>query len=339
MSKYPPNQDYLIQEYKSRINRVIDYIDQNVGKELALEELAGIAHFSKFHFHRIFTSFTGETLFRFIARLRVEKAAFLLASHPGKSITEIALDCGFSSSASFARSFKEYFHESATAFRKKKQHGQSNMGKVESNQGQGISNQGKEKPVSFMYVDYRKNNELWRIQMGKESKTVQVKDFPEMTVAYVRYIGPYKGDAQLFARLSGQLFTWAGPRNLINFPETKYLVVYHDDPEITDESKLRVSVCITVPEDTEVNGGIGKMTVAAGKYAAARFELTSEEYGDAWAWVYSTWLPQSGYAPDDKPAFELYPYEENKQFFSGEHGKGDEEPKVTVDICVPVKPM
>jgi AraC family transcriptional regulator len=92
---------------------------------------------------------------------------------------------------------------------------------------------------------------------------------------------------------------------------------------------LRTSVCITVPEDTGVGGEIGKMTIPAGKYALARFELTSSDYQEAWDWVYGTWLPQSGFVPDDRLCFELYPPE------SITHP----ESKISVDICVPVKPL
>jgi AraC-like DNA-binding protein len=82
------------QEYISRINRVIDYIQNNLHKSLSLNELARVACFSIFHFHRIFSAIIGETLNDFIQRLRVEKAASLLLSNPKKSITEIAFDCG-----------------------------------------------------------------------------------------------------------------------------------------------------------------------------------------------------------------------------------------------------
>jgi AraC family transcriptional regulator len=49
-----PNRKYLIEEYRSRINRVIDYIEANIDRDLSLPELAEVAHFSPFHFHRIF---------------------------------------------------------------------------------------------------------------------------------------------------------------------------------------------------------------------------------------------------------------------------------------------
>ena len=123
------NNDYKRQEYISRINRVIDYIDNNIIKNLCLEELAKVANFSKFHFHRIFASITNEPLYSFIQRIRIEKAASLLITDINKTITEIALDCGFSNSAAFARYFKDYYKMSATDWREKK----SNILQTQSN--------------------------------------------------------------------------------------------------------------------------------------------------------------------------------------------------------------
>jgi len=74
-------------------------------------------------------------------------------------------------------------------------------------------------------------------------------------------------DAELFQRLWGKLMQWAGPRGLIAPPRTKMLCVYHDDPNITEAGKLRVSVCITVPRDTEVGGEVGRMADPAGRSA------------------------------------------------------------------------
>ena len=156
-----------------------------------------------------------------------------------------------------------------------------------------------------MHVEYINNSQVWRITMGKTKRTVEVKDFPEMTVAYVRHVGPYKGDAALFQDLYERLFRWAGPRNLVG-PGTKSIIVYHDNPEITAESRLRTSVCITVPDGTKVDGEVGLMKMSAGRYAMAHFELLPHEYQEAWDWVYGTWLPKSGYVPDDGPCFELY---------------------------------
>lgn len=114
-SKTPPPS--LQEEYTARINRVIDYIETHLDRELSLDTLAEVANFSKFHFHRLFQAMVGETLNQFIQRLRLEKAASQLIYNPKKSITEIALDCGFSGSAAFARAFKGMYGMSATAWR------------------------------------------------------------------------------------------------------------------------------------------------------------------------------------------------------------------------------
>jgi AraC family transcriptional regulator len=47
-------QKYLREEYIARINRVMDYVEKNYSKVLTLDNLADIAGFSRFHFHRIF---------------------------------------------------------------------------------------------------------------------------------------------------------------------------------------------------------------------------------------------------------------------------------------------
>ena len=68
-------------EYISRINKTFDYIESNLERSMTLEELAKVANFSKFHFNRIFHSIVGETPFQFILRVRIERAATLIASN------------------------------------------------------------------------------------------------------------------------------------------------------------------------------------------------------------------------------------------------------------------
>ena len=158
---------------------------------------------------------------------------------------------------------------------------------------------------------------------------VEVKEMPDIPVAYIRHIGPYMGDVDLFEKLFNKLFKWAGPRNLLCFPETKVIAVYYDDPSVTDASKLRLDVCISVPDDTAVDGEIGKTTIRGGKYAVGHFELAVDEYPAAWKALYAGWLPESGYQPDDGPCFEMYLNDP----------KEHPENKCIVDICIPVKPL
>ena len=316
------NSKYARDEYKARINSVMDYIEEHISEELTLKVLANVACFSPHYFHRIFGAMVGETLNSFIQRRRVERAAYKLLVNTDTPITEIAIDHGFSGSATFARSFKQMYNMSASEWRIQKLKNSKNC-KTPDKIGKGNN-------TSSVYFNTEQNKFIWRIEMENKNLTnVEVKELPEMHLAYVRHTGPYKGDEKLFAGLFEKLFMWAGPRNLVNFPETKVISVYYDDPEITDESKLRVDACITIPPATMVDGEIGKSKLPAGKYAVGHFELSADEFEDAWKAMYGIWLPQSGYQPGDSPCFELCLNDPK------EHPKK----KHIVDICIPVKPL
>ena len=155
--------------------------------------------------------------------------------------------------------------------------------------------------------------------------SVEVKQMPKFHVAYIHHIGPYNKIGETFEKI----FQWAGPQGLIRFPETNIMAIYHDDPKITPEEKLRSDVCITVPDETPATGEINITDIPAGKYAVAKFEIKVEEFSEAWTSIYRDWFPNSGYQPDDRPCYEMY------------LNNPDEHPekKCIVDICIPVKPL
>jgi AraC family transcriptional regulator len=104
-------------EYRVRINEVVNFVLQNLSEELSLQQLADIAKYSPFHFQKIFKQVVGESPKQYVIRMRIETAAHALVMHKHKTVTEIALEHGFSSSATFARSFKNYYRVSAEEFR------------------------------------------------------------------------------------------------------------------------------------------------------------------------------------------------------------------------------
>ena len=320
----------LMGEYHSRINRVMDYIEANLAETHTLEELAKVALFSKYHFHRIFQAMTGETPFQFLTRLRTAKAASLLRYSPSLTISEIGYQCGFSTPALFSRTFRQYFGVAPGAWRKMGNLGdtstRSNSGQPDRNFRQILGNDGQARGEVSMYFCPETKTLKWRTNM-ELNKSMEVKELPKMTVAYIRHTGPYQGNSRLFGKLIGELCTWAGPRGLLQQNDMGIIIIYHDDPNVTEQEKLRMSVSIKVAPDTKVDGKVGKMEVPAGTYAVGRFEVGETEFGQAWEWLYGTWLPQSGYQPDDGPCFEVYP----EQTKPGE--------KFKVDLCVPVKPL
>lgn len=311
----------LRQEYILRINTVQDYIEKNINKVFSLEELSAISGFSKYHFHRIFGSIVNETLYNYINRLKLEKAASYLLHAPHKTITQIAMDFGFADSAMFARSFKKHYGVSATEYRTTYSKNIQTKSKIR-----------KAKKVLPTYNDDDITNKLRRSKMEIECK-VDIVNIEEMTVVYLRHLGTYAEFGEKFHDMISRLAAWGFAQGVMIEGTTKLLTIYHDNPEITQDDRRRTSVCISVPKDTKVNGEFGKMAVPEGKYAIGHFviddDAAARQHANAWEYLYGQWLPQSGYQPGDGPNFEIYlndpsTHPEKKRF---------------IDIYLPVKPL
>ncbi len=292
-------------EYIERINRVLDYIELNLDKKIDLDTLAKIACFSKYHFHRIFYSFADETLYSFINRIRIECAAALLINSK-ENITNIAFSTGYNDSATFSRAFKKHFNISAQEWRKQKN---SNINQVLTKK--------------LLYNSER--NEI--MEDAIQPAAVSYSQFPEMRIVYIRHKGSYAGNNKLFYSLYKKLTNWADSKGLEHFSSLKSIVIYHDPKGITNEEILRISVGVTVSDNISVDGEIGKLKIAEGKYAKCTFILKNDEYGKAWKQVFRTILPKGGFQPDTGYCFEMY----SRNCFNKEDNT------TTVDICVPVK--
>src|SRR5215471_17383987 len=210
-------------EYEARVNRVIDHIREHLADEMSLASLARIAAFSPFHFHRVFRSLTGETLFGFIQRLRIEKAARALLASTDQSVLEVALDHGFSSAATFARAFRARFGMTATEWRAD---GAARWQSRHRKMGKQVRKAGKApRPVGPHTGVMRRPRSL----------KVQVRELPRDRVAYMRYTGPYgaHGIPALWARFR----RWMETRDLPG-ATTLTLGVAYDDPGIPQRSAV-----------------------------------------------------------------------------------------------------
>lgn len=315
-------------EYLARVNRVVDHIERNLDQPLSLASLARVAHLSPFHFHRVFRAMVGETLNQFVQRLRIERCANALLANPDRSITEVAIDGGFSSPATFARVFKATFGVTASQWRdgEHRKHCE-----VHSKNRKALRNHRDAPSATTCYSDPQTAKLSWTLNMTTNNQPIaariDVQDLPERNVAYIRHIGPY-GQAQVIPTIVAQLRRWVSARDLLT-PDTLCILVAHDNPRFTDDDKLRLSVCMTVPNATPVDGEIGTMKIPGGKFGVARFEILPSRIAEAWNVVMGGWLPESGYQPDDRLCYEV------ALNTPAEHPEG----KIILDICVPVRPL
>ena len=101
-----------------KLQPALNFARQNLGKNVALAELAANTEQSVFHAHRTLRVALGETPKQFTLRLRIDHAAAALISSRA-SILDIALECGFESHEAFCRAFRRRFGLSPSAYRKR----------------------------------------------------------------------------------------------------------------------------------------------------------------------------------------------------------------------------
>lgn len=159
-------------DYATRLNKVLDHIDAHLDEPLDLDALAGIAHFSRFHFHRLFAAWFGETLGDYLRRRRLTVAAHRLATRPRMAVLEAAVYVGFGSGEAFARAFKLHFGASPTAWRR--QHALV-----------------KRNPDQVRARTLRDDGVFPPKESALRSCIVTMLNLPPVRLAYLRHIGPY----------------------------------------------------------------------------------------------------------------------------------------------------
>lgn len=92
-------------EYMETVMSACNYINQHYQEQLSLEEVAEVSGFSRFHFTRIFKQCMDMTFYEYLNQIRISNAEELLSTTT-QSITEIAMNSGFSSISAFNRTFK-----------------------------------------------------------------------------------------------------------------------------------------------------------------------------------------------------------------------------------------
>ncbi len=90
-----------------KIEAVLSYINENLNRELTVDELAERAFLSKYHFMRLFKAQTGETVHAYVRQKRLLYAARLIRE--GTPANKAAADSGFADYSTFHRAFRESF--------------------------------------------------------------------------------------------------------------------------------------------------------------------------------------------------------------------------------------
>jgi len=256
-----------------RMNKVVQHIENNLSADINIKELATLAFYSEFYFHRVFRSYIGESVYAYRKRLLLERAIKLLL-YTNDSITEIAFKSGYDNQASFNKAFKNLYAYTPSQVRK-----QSVV-------------------IQPLKIELRQN-----MTIKPEIKTID-----NINVISARETGSYPEAAP---KAWGRIMKFAYGNRLMN-KDIRSIGISHDDPSVTSPEQIRYDACVDIDADLKNpafknNDNLEKKTIAAGKYAMFLHKGSYENFAQSYAYIFNEWLPESNYqASDDKTCFEIY---------------------------------
>ena len=283
--------------YIERVNLAIDHIAGHLAEPLNLTSLARIAMLSPFHFHRVFQALMGETLADYIKRLRLERALSMMvhgrSAHRGSTLplSTLARSCGFSSLSDFSRCFKQRYGAPPSRFDLASWQ-QVHRAELEA--------------IVAAATTPRHLERLPRTTLpggdNPDGFKVRIRDLPPRTVAYIRVTDPYKPDAVVGA--VRRLLDWADRRGLAG---NQWLGYQWENPELVPLEQCVYHAAVEAPPGSFTPGGeIGRFKFPAMVVAQVEIRGAIDLELRALQWLYGSWLPRSGYVPDDHPAFEAW---------------------------------
>lgn len=260
--------------YLERLNRAIHFMEQNLDRKILLKDIANEALLSEYHFHRIFKSLTGETVKEFLMRLKIERAAIRL-KHSKDEIGQIAFENGFENHETFTRAFKRFFQLTPQAYREA-------VGEVMLQRKIG-------------YAD--RSVGLKELQVDEPT----IHHIPNLHLAYIRHTGSYDKVATSFQRL----MLWAAAHFVLKLKPVTIGIV-HDNPDVTDEEKIRFDACVIVKKPISPKGEVGYKKIEGGKFAIFRYKGSYDSFYPVYDYIYNVCLFERGWELADKPALEWY---------------------------------
>jgi len=308
--------------HAQRMNKVLDHIDRHLGETLELADLATVAHFSPYHFHRVFAAWMGETLGDYLRRRRLDSAALRLARNPGLSVLEVALAVGFGSGEAFARAFRQRFGCTPSAWRadapQRWVDELAPLRRRDANRKRDQAHRNPDQAGAGAHGDDGGSTD------PEFPMDVTLETLPATRIAYLRHIGPYGSAVSEFWR---QVFMpWMQASGLHG---RSLYGIGRDDPLVTDPSKCRYDAAVEVPVDYVPRAPAVIGTLPGGRYAVAPFRGTLADLEAAYGALLGGWLPGSGMQTDGRPIFEHYPAD---AWHDAETGAFE------CRLCVPVVP-
>ncbi len=252
------------------INRAIDYILNHINEDIYVDEIASHCNFSRYYFSRMFKMETGESIYEFIKRVKMEQSAFRLKVVKNRSITEIGCDYGYSSS-NYSSAFNKHHKLSPIEFRR------SIMQKS---------------LINPVFNDATEGLETFEAC----NKKVSIEFHEHYPVIFERYKGSY-GDLSVHWRTFQEKYREYITEKTLLFERT------YDDPTITHIDECLYDICMTAPEGCKLEN---TYVLKGGKFAVYHFKGFVKQLYTAYQSLFNVWLPNSNCEIDDRYGFDIY---------------------------------
>lgn len=278
--------------WRKRMQRVVDWLVDHLDQPFDLDRLAELAHFSPYHFHRVYSVAMGEPIAETVRRMRLHRAAVLLTTSD-TPILRIAKQAGYGSLQAFGRIFRQTYGASPAQYR---EHAKTSLAIV-TKLKQGLTSTHIQSGGS-MNVSFPTGLGL------SPDEAVKLVMLEPVRVAALPHRGSYNSIGDSFQKLTA----WAVGRNLMSVT-TRMYGIYYDDPDSMPLADLKSDACISVPEAfelTETDQAVHITQTSAGRCARMVFTGPYAELHTAYAWLYHVWLPHSGHEPGTQPPIEEY---------------------------------
>ncbi|WP_028873637.1 AraC family transcriptional regulator [Psychroserpens burtonensis] len=298
----------LSKDHIKSINKALNYIEQHLESHLSLEAISKVAHYSPFHFHRIFKAFSNETLHQYIVRKRLEKASAILLRKKDITISELSIRYGFTSNSSFTRAFKKFYGVSPSDFRRQGKGIYSKIRKVKSKIGQPSASF-----EAYVCDSYQNTKHM--------PSQIEIK-----SIAAIHTIGTSCIGVNNLSSTFQNILEWAGPAGLLNQPDFKMATLYYDSFKITAPDKVRMRACLLVDAPLKPDGEMSKGIIHEGKHIIAHHEVHIEAFERVWTALFIH-MNNTGYKMRNEPPFEIYHNDFNTH----------PEKKCLVDLYIPVE--
>ena len=265
-----------LERYQERFARVLAHIEAHPEQTPSIDELSGIAAFSRHHFHRQFSAFLGMSAYRYVQFMRMRRASWRLACRSDLSVNDIALATGYEGPEAFARAFRQFSGQSPSEFRAAPDWAEWHS---------------RFRPFTNLRLEH--------MNIPSATPLVRVVSFPATRVATLEH----RGSPLRLGDSIRSFITWRKANQLPPAQRATFNLLYND-PDESPPEEFRFGLCVATDKSIAANdAGITAMTIPAGRCALLRHVGSDDHLGRSLRHIYAEWLPASGEELRDFPLF------------------------------------